>query len=368
MKTPYPTFALTTMVAVLLLSQDVSAWSPLSRPKSPAPAPIRNLLGWNRRSDSASSESLRRLASSAEEEPVEKVTVAPSDSGTQAMESDKKELSLSPRPTSPSPPPLSSSSRGPSMKDLMLAMNTNPRRLAVGTLSATGIALAGNFLGVTSRLLTLWPEESLETTGIDTYFPRGDFKRCRTIEYTFVIPKEWIADTFVELAKAQRRIQPLDYSIRKGISSSVTLPDSAYGPPGRLNSKGVSEAGDTNVSVIVASGLQGFKLAEALGPPRQAAEKLLSTSIAPEGSGRVATLLGAEEVERDANMYYKFEYVVDRGARGPPLRNIAVISASPNGSNLYTLTVVAPATKWDEPRTTTQLRKIADSFHLRTGA
>lgn len=61
----------------------------------------------------------------------------------------------------------------PHAKDLMMAMGTTPRRLFLGAASATGIALAGNFLGVTSRLLTLFPEDSVEATGLDTYFPRG---------------------------------------------------------------------------------------------------------------------------------------------------------------------------------------------------
>jgi hypothetical protein len=251
---------------------------------------------------------------------------------------------------------------GPSAQDLMLAMGTNPRRILFGTLSATGIALAGNFLGVTSRLLTTIPEEQVEASGIDTYFPRGDYKRCRTNEYTFVVPKEWVADTFVELAKAQRKIQPLDYSMqRRGKNGELTLPDSAYGPAGRLNEKGVTESGDTNVSVIVSSGLSGFTLKGTLGTPTNAAERLLSLSIAPEGSGRTATLMSSVQ-EEDR---YKFEYVLDRGARGPPLRNIAVIAASPAGDKLFTLTIVAPTEKWKNPRHDTQFRKIADSFHLR---
>jgi hypothetical protein len=260
-------------------------------------------------------------------------------------------------------PPLQlQRSSGPTTEDLMLAMGTNPRRIFAGTLSATVIALAGNFLGVTSRLLMAIPEDRVEAFGIDTYFPRGDYKRCKTSEYSFVIPKEWVADTFVELAKAQRKIQPLDFSMgrRNSAGGYVTLPDSAFGPAGRLNENGVSETGDTNVSVVVSSGLSGFTLQGNLGTPTNAAEKLLSLSIAPEGSGRTATLLGAVQ---DDSMY-KFEYIVDRGELGPPLRNIAVIAASPAGDKLYTVTVVAPAEKWKHSNSGTQFRKIADSFHL----
>jgi hypothetical protein len=266
----------------------------------------------------------------------------------------------------------SSTPSGPTAQDLMLAMGTNPRRIFMGTLSATGIALAGNFLGVTSKLLTLLPEGQVEAVGIDTYFPRGGYKRYRTSDYTFVVPAEWVADTFLELAKAQRKIQPLDYAMSRQQQqtqrSSSSLPDAAYGPPGRLNEKGVSESGDTNVSVIVSSGLTGFSLRGSLGTPTSAAQTLLSTSIAPEGSGRVATLLSAvaENENSEQPPIYKFEYIVDRGTRGPPLRSIAVIAGNLGGDKLYTMTVVAPAEKWKDSMVQAQLRKIADSFHLRT--
>jgi hypothetical protein len=263
--------------------------------------------------------------------------------------------------SSPPPPP------SPTAQDLMLAMGTNPRRIALSIFSATGIALAGNFLGVTSRLLTVIPEDKVEATGIDTYFPRGNFKRCQTDGYTYVLPSEWVADTFLALAKAQRKAQPLDYSMeptqKRSSRAITTLPDSAYGPPGRLNQKGFTQQGDTNVSVIVSSGLSGFTLKGTLGTPKDAAESLLSRSIAPEGSGRTATLLRSIEDRNGEN--YKFEYIVDFGERRPPLRNIAVIAASPDGDTLYTLTVVAPAEKWMDDEYDAKLRKIADSFHLR---
>jgi hypothetical protein len=48
-----------------------------------------------------------------------------------------------------------------SQRDQMTAMGTSPRRIAISLLSASGIALAGNFLGMTSRLLTAVPEVSV---------------------------------------------------------------------------------------------------------------------------------------------------------------------------------------------------------------
>jgi hypothetical protein len=108
-------------------------------------------------------------------------------------------------------------------RDVMMALGTNPRRIALSLLSGVGIALAGNLFGVTSVLLKTIDEDTVEATGLDTYFPRGDFKRCRTLDYTFVVPNEWVADTALEIAKAQRMTQSLDYSRQK--SSRGTLPD-----------------------------------------------------------------------------------------------------------------------------------------------
>ena len=107
--------------------------------------------------------------------------------------------------------------------DAMLAMGTSPRRIAISLLSAGGIALAGNLFGVTSLILQTMDENTVEATGLDTFYPRGDYKRVRTPDYTFVIPKDWVADTSLELAKSQRMAQPLDYAINKGRSG--VLPD-----------------------------------------------------------------------------------------------------------------------------------------------
>lgn len=55
----------------------------------------------------------------------------------------------------------------------------------------------------------------------------GDFKRFKGYEYgyTFVYPKQWVGDTALELAKAQRRTRSLDYTMKNGKKSTNTLPD-----------------------------------------------------------------------------------------------------------------------------------------------
>ena len=138
-------------------------------------------------------------------------------------------------------------------EQLMAAIGTSPRRIFLSLSSAAGIALAGNLFGVTSKLLEVVPEPAVEASGLDTYFPRGkafvgrptvercsnyvvgrfclvaiflgDFKRVKGRGYTFLIPKEWVADTFVELAKAQQRTRSLDYQMTRPPRNSM-LPDS----------------------------------------------------------------------------------------------------------------------------------------------
>lgn len=251
-----------------------------------------------------------------------------------------------------------------SNQELMKALGTSPRRIFISLTSSIGIALAANLFGVTSGLLSVIPENIVESTRLDEYFPRGEYKRYRGEEYgyTFVFPKEWVADTAVELVKAQRRAKTLDYTMKRSSTGQGVLPDAAFGPPGKLNSRGVSQS-DTNVSVIASQVMPGFTLRGTLGTPQNAAETLLRVSLAPEGSGRVATLLSARDERRDESDIYQFEYTIDRGEKGVPLRAISVI-AERNGDTLITLTVVASAQDWADPVYDAKLRRVAESFKL----
>ena len=243
----------------------------------------------------------------------------------------------------------------------MKALNTSPRRIFLSTLASTAIALISNFCGVTSNILSIVPENLVEKIGLDVFYPRGDMKRFKSGEYqyTFVVPKEWVQDTAVELAKIQTRAARLDYSMKKNANGSI--PDVAYGPPGYFNEKGISQS-DTNVSTLVSRVKPGFTL-ESLGSPSQAAETLLRVSLAPEGSGKTATLLAAcGEIRGESNLY-QFEYKVDRGNKGLPLRAVSIITVS-NSSFLVTMTVVALEKEFQDKVFEAKLRKIAQSFKL----
>ena len=80
----------------------------------------------------------------------------------------------------------------------------------------------------------------------------------------------------------------------------------------RLHHSCMRCSGEETVSVIVAPITAGFTLAS-LGPPEAAAARFLST-IAAEGSGREATLLGTRAQEAEGLLFYEMEYVI-KGAK-----------------------------------------------------
>ena len=89
----------------------------------------------------------------------------------------------------------------PSPTDLMRMMGTSPRRVFLSVISSTFIAFAANFFGITSNLLSALPETFAEKSGLDSVYPRGDYKRVTVRgsfgssgKCSFVIPKDWVAD------------------------------------------------------------------------------------------------------------------------------------------------------------------------------
>jgi PsbP len=104
---------------------------------------------------------------------------------------------------------------------------------------------------------------------------------------------------------------------RKQQRTTSLRPLAAYGPPA-----GTSQE---NVSVVKSVLAAGFSLRGTLGAPQEAAERLLSTAIAPEGSGREWQLLSARAEQRRAagdsgeqqQEVYRFEYTIHQGERSP---------------------------------------------------
>ena len=84
------------------------------------------------------------------------------------VETEKRTYSENTKEDKESIPPVSPN-------QAMKAMKTSPRRIAISLITSSMIALGTNFLGGTSTILSLLPEDTVERSGLDTYYPRGMF-------------------------------------------------------------------------------------------------------------------------------------------------------------------------------------------------
>ncbi|GLI62450.1 hypothetical protein VaNZ11_005080 [Volvox africanus] len=310
------------------------------------------------------------------------------------------------------PGPPSSPLPGPSLTDPVQTIYwggtlPNTRRAILGSLSGVGIALGGNLGGVTSWLLGLDGGELAERTRADVLVPVRGAKRC--VDYTygfeFTYPASWLGDQTLAYRAAKRaeaargglplrsigadfddfneledanfpRLSPSSASLSMrggsgGSSSaldggaalagtrqqpvvSVAEPVAAFGPPGTT--------GEENVSIIVAPIAPGFTL-QSLGDPQSAGKRFLAT-LAPEGSGLQAQLLGAsgrttttsavtalrrsptghQSPEYGDQLYYTLEYTV----RGPRFYRHNVSVYAIRNDLLYTFNAQCPEGRWQE--------------------
>jgi len=189
----------------------------------------------------------------------------------------------------------------------------SPRRAILPTIAIWGIlAPAVNLWGSGSLLASLAPETSRDNR-LDTFYPVGQrgypyakgfpnldyntgggFKRYvdDAGRFEFRFPAEYVQDAAVFMKKAdaaytQRMMDPtLAATSSSRAAPRSTGPDVAFGPAGGT--------GAENLSVVVGSLAPGFSLRGTLGPPEEAAARLLRETIAKEGV-REATLLSAVE-------------------------------------------------------------------------
>ena len=101
----------------------------------------------------------------------------------------------------------------------------------------------------------------------------GGYRRESSSEdkYSFIFPDSWVIDQSVYLNRVRKNELPV--SLRR---SASVMPEVAYGP--------VQGDGRENLSVIKSRVMPGFSL-KMMGTPQEAAERLLSTVIAPPQSG-----------------------------------------------------------------------------------
>ena len=239
-----------------------------------------------------------------------------------------------------------------------------PRFVAYNLL-AVALAFGSNFLGLTSAVMSATNPDYFRSARFDQLYSVGGFRRHVDVEdrYEYIFPENWLFDRSIMLADARERDMPKILRDRK---ETPVRPDSAYGPD-----QGNGQPGDgrENLSVIKSNVMPGFTLEGTLGEPKEAAERLLQNVIAPSGSGKKYELINAFSDNYDGSPVYIFEYTVQKEAsisssnvpkRGFYQHSISVIMS--RGTELFTMTGVAPESKWEEQKQT--IKQITESFRI----
>ena len=237
------------------------------------------------------------------------------------------------------------------------------RRFIGGISTSLLIALGGNLGGCTSFLLSTFDKTHIaQELGIDALIPINGRKRFKDSRFGFELtyPSEWLQDyTIAERqqrrAEKRRAIDPPSLKAKQQ-DQSIEEPLVAIGPPG--------STGEINLSVIAAPIFPGFTIRGSFGSPEEGALRFLN-SIAPEGSGRTATLIRASERSnasasssseklKDVEPVYELEYLV----RGPGFyrHNLSVVATQmiPNIEErllqpyLYTFNAQCPQDEWEK--------------------
>ncbi|WP_088240408.1 photosystem II reaction center PsbP [Calothrix rhizosoleniae] len=97
-----------------------------------------------------------------------------------------------------------------------------------------------------------------------------------------------------------------------------------------------------NISVVISPVPEGKNLTE-LGTPTEIGYKLGKNALAPEGSGRTAELVNAEEKEVKDKQYYILEYAV-KLPNGKKRHNMASITTS--RGKLFTFNASVAERRW----------------------
>ena len=113
-----------------------------------------------------------------------------------------------------------------------------------------------------------------------------------------------------------------------------------------------------NVSVVISPVPEGKTLAK-LGTPTEVGYKLGKNALAPEGSGREAELVNAQQRELKGINYYFLEYLV-KLPNNTVRHNLANVAIARN--KLFTFNVSIPERRW--PRVKGQMQQSIDSFSV----
>jgi hypothetical protein len=286
-----------------------------------------------------------RMSSSDETDTVETDAVADAD----VPEARDEPTMETPTPSPPSPPDAPQAIYfGKEYERPSQLRGIDIKRFVTYNLLAVVLALGANFLGITSTLMSATNPTFFRSLGVDQLYAVEGYRRYSDVEdkYDFVFPSEWVMDQGVMTANARERELPMELRQRR----SQVRPRVAFGP--------VKGSGKENLSVIKSSVMPGFNIQTVLGTPKEAAELLLSTVIAPPASGKSYTLLSAREEARRGQVYYTFEYTVQKESFFQ--HTVSVVTA--RGTELFTFTATVPEVQWGE--TGEKLLSSAESFAI----
>lgn len=212
-------------------------------------------------------------------------------------------------------------------------LQINPIRFFTFNLLALVLAFGANFVGITSYVMSNTDPAYFRSTQLDQLYPIDGYRRYvdRDDHYQFIFPTDWVADPQVLLYNIRSQELPDALRAKRGLA-----PDAAFIP----------SRGDftENISVIKSKVKDGFTLSGTLGVPKEAAQKVLDTIIAPPGSGKTATLLRAEENIRNGQPFYEFEYSLQKPDQNIFRHTVSVIAN--RGNELYTFTATAQESSW----------------------
>jgi photosystem II oxygen-evolving enhancer protein 2 len=154
---------------------------------------------------------------------------------------------------------------------------------------------------------------------------------------------------FVDIKDGYRFLYPNGWTVTKGNSAIDVLFHDIIEP-------------SENVSVSI-SKLETVKTLEDIGDAKAIGLRVQERVVAPEGSGRNAKLLNANQRvtngESGDRNYYTFEYAVQR-MQGEPRHDLVTVST--NHGNLYTLNISSPERRWE--RVKDLFARVSKSFAI----
>lgn len=113
-----------------------------------------------------------------------------------------------------------------------------------------------------------------------------------------------------------------------------------------------------NVSVVISPVPEGKSLPE-LGTPSEVGYKLAKNALAPEGSGRTAELVNAEQVESKGKIYYKLEYLITLPNKQ---QRHNLVSVATSRGKLFTFYASVPEKRWRKVKNA--IEESVDSFSV----